>query len=224
MRKLIKRTPTLRDVARKIRKVLARGEESFPGSEEYWRQRYDAGGNSGAGSYNKLAIFKAEVINNFVKQKKIRKIIEYGCGDGNQLTLAEYPSYLGFDVSPKAIDICRGKFKHDKDKVFRRMDEYRDETAQLTLSLDVIYHLTEEDVYYTYMKTLFDSSERFVIIYSSDFEQEQRNHEKRRKFSTWVKENVPQWKLIQHIPNKYPWNGVNEESSLAEFYIYEKAR
>ena len=36
----------------------------------YWDQRYKKGGNSGAGSYGRLAEFKAEIINKFIKEKK----------------------------------------------------------------------------------------------------------------------------------------------------------
>ncbi len=65
----------------------------FPGSDKYWEQRYAVGGNSGVGSYGKFANFKAEVINKFVREHKIKSVIEFGCGDGNQLKLANYPSY-----------------------------------------------------------------------------------------------------------------------------------
>ena len=222
MKKFVKSTPILKALALRLRRMIPRDSEFFPGSEEYWKKRYDEGGDSGAGSYNKLAEFKAEVVNSFVESNSIRTVIEYGSGDGNQLKLAIYPSYIGFDVSPKAIEVCRHKFADDCGKVFRLMNEYSGETAELTLSLDVIYHLTEDEVYEAYMKRLFESSEKFVIIYSSDHEEEQRNHERRRKFSDWVIKNVPQWKLLQHIPNRYPWNGVNEDSSLASFYIYQK--
>ena len=40
-------------------------------SGEYWENRYKANGNSGAGSYNRLAEFKAEVINGFVKENNM---------------------------------------------------------------------------------------------------------------------------------------------------------
>ena len=40
--------------------------KTFPGSEEYWKKRYNSGGHSGDGSYNKLAEFKAKILNNFV--------------------------------------------------------------------------------------------------------------------------------------------------------------
>ena len=105
------------------------------------------------------------------------------------------------------------------------MDAYANETAELTLSLDVIYHLIEDDVFFSYMKRLFDSSEKFVIIYSSNTDKQvklQAGHVKHRKFSKWI-ERKPEWQLIQHIPNRYPYTGNDQEGSFAEFYIYEKA-
>ena len=39
-------------------------------SKKYWNNRYVKGGNSGAGSYNNLAQFKGDVINNFIKKMK----------------------------------------------------------------------------------------------------------------------------------------------------------
>lgn len=220
----IKRIPIVGSISRKIYRTLCK-QKPFPGSEAYWIERYYSGGNSGAGSYHKLAKFKAEIINDFVKANNIKTIIEYGCGDGNQLKLAEYPhiSYIGFDVSPKAIALCLDIFQNDKTKIFRLMTEYKDETAQLTLSLDVIYHLIEDDIYYLYMERLFNSSERFVIIYSSNYEKEQEYHEKRRQFTNWVETNMSHWKLIGHIPNRFPYHSDNEEGSLSDFYIYEKA-
>jgi hypothetical protein len=59
---------------------------AFKSSETYWIARYKRGGDSGRGSYGKLAQFKAGVINKFVEANKINTIIEFGCGDGNQLT------------------------------------------------------------------------------------------------------------------------------------------
>lgn len=114
--------------------------KTFPGPEQYWIQRCNAGKDSGAGSCDKLAEFKAEIINDFVRDNNIATIIEYGCGDGSQLKLAEYPSYIGFDISPKAIQLCQDIFQHVATKSFRLMSEYKGETAQLTPSLDVIYH------------------------------------------------------------------------------------
>ena len=44
----------------KLKQVL------FPGSAEYWENRYAYGGSSGQGSYGRLAKFKAEVVKNKV--------------------------------------------------------------------------------------------------------------------------------------------------------------
>jgi SAM-dependent methyltransferase len=221
MKDMIRKIPFVGPIFRIITSAF-RKQKSFPGSEIYWIQRYDSGGNSGAGSYQKLAKFKAEIINNFVKCNNITTVIEYGSGDGNQLKFAQYPSYIGFDVSPRAIALCQDIFQNDKTKNFRLMNEYKGETAQLTLSLEVIFHLTEDDVYYSYMEMLFHSSERFVIIYSSDNKVEQEYHVRHRCFTKWVETNAPQWKLICHIPNKYPFKVGRKEGSFSEFYIYKK--
>lgn len=197
----------------------------FPGSETYWEQRYAGGGNSGAGSYGELARFKAEVLNRFVRECDVSSVIEYGCGDGSQLTLAEYPAYLGFDISATAVDRCRELFRHDATKTFKLMTEYAGETADLTLSLDVIYHLVEDHVFAAYMVRLFVSSQRYVIVYSSNtgdnrgFKGSQVRH---RMFTDWVSVQFPQWKRTGHVPNRYPYSRKLETGSFADFYFYEK--
>lgn len=178
------------------------------------------------GSYNQLAEFKAEVINSFVQKHNISSVIEFGCGDGNQLRLAQYPSYLGFDVSEKAISICRELFSEDTSKQFALMKDLYGQRAQLTLSLDVIYHLLEDHVFEEYMRKLFDTSDKYVVIYSSNTNEQippVAPHVKHRKFTDWIDEVRPNWKLIQHIPNKYPYFGKDDTGSFADFYIYEES-
>ena len=219
------RIPVLRDIAKAVNFAVASLFKPFSGSEDYWKKRYKSGGNSGPGSYHKLAEFKAEILNEFVRDRQIKTVIEYGCGDGNQLTLARYPLYVGFDVSPDAILQCKENFSGDKTKTFKLVNEYDGETAQLTLSLDVIYHLIEDDVYYVYMDRLFKSATNFVIIYSSNTDQQERfqlAHVKHRKFSNWIHQNKPHWELIEHIPAKYAHVGNEQAGFTADFFIYEK--
>ena len=211
--------PIIRNVYRKWINPL----KPFSTSANYWEERYKSGGNSGDGSYGKLAEFKAGVLNRFVKEQNVKTIIEYGCGDGNQLRLADYPLYIGFDVSPKAITLCRKIFSSDTTKTFRLMNEYNGEKAQLTLSLDVIYHLVEDDVYHEYMFRLFDSAERFVVIYSSNIEESLAAYLRQRKFTEWVDKMKPEWKLRSHIPNMYAYTGDSKTSSFSDFYIFERA-
>jgi hypothetical protein len=224
MRALVRKIPVINSISKVVYFTLIAPFKSFAGSDDYWKKRYSSGGNSGAGSYHKLSVFKAEILNGFVKDKQVETIIEYGCGDGNQLKLSEYPTYIGFDVSPEAISHCENIFFDDKTKTFKLMNAYANETAQLTLSLDVIYHLIEEDIFSTYMKRLFASSTKFVIIYSSNTEKQgklQAKHVMHRKFSNWIEVNKPEWKLLQKIPNRYPYKDSEFEGSFADFYIYE---
>ena len=93
------------------------------------------------------------MLNKFVTTHHIQSIIEFGCGDGNQLNLAKHPLYLGPDVSKAAILRCQELFKLDDYKSFRVMSEYKGEKADLTLSLNVIYHLVEDEIFENYMLT-----------------------------------------------------------------------
>src|SRR5262249_12471902 len=71
----------------------------FQGSASFWEGVYQKGETSGPGSYGRLAVFKAEILNKFVREKAVNSVIEFGCGDGAQLELATYPKYVGVDVS-----------------------------------------------------------------------------------------------------------------------------
>jgi SAM-dependent methyltransferase len=199
----------------------------FTDSQTYWLQRYAQGRDSGPGSHDKLAKYKAEILNHFVVENQIASVIEFGCGDGNQLQLANYPHYIGYDISPTALAQCRDLFKEDSSKSFHEMKEYQNESAELTLSLDVIYHLTEDDIFDAYMRKLFSASRRFVIIYSSNqIEQDEVvvAHVLHRLFTAWVDLHQPDWKLIQHIPNRYSFADDPVMGSFADFYIYERQR
>jgi len=227
LKKIIKSTPVIGGIAVSLNQAIKNKKEAdivkdFK-SREYWESRYSANGNSGAGSYKHFAEFKAETINKFVNENNIESVLELGCGDGNQLKLANYKKYIGFDVSEKSITLCKGLFKNDATKEFRLMDSYANEKCQLTLSLDVIYHLVEDEVFYAYMKTLFAAAERYVIIYASNTDDQSFTsaiHVRHRKFTLWIENNCPDWKLIKHIPNKYPYNGDTTKTSFADFYIF----
>lgn len=194
-------------------------------SRKYWNNRYAKGGNSGCGSYNEFALFKAEIINSFIKSKNIEDVIEFGCGDGNQISLINCKNYTGYDVSKKAIKICSQKYKDCKSKNFFLIDQYQPRKVQLTLSLDVIFHLVEDSIFENYMRLLFDSSYQYVLIYSSNFDKDPYGkkaiHVKHRRFTDWVSKNIKSWKLAQVIHNKYPYFGDYRKGSFSDFYIYE---
>ena len=173
----------------------------------------------------KLAEFKAIIINVFVLKNKITSIIEFGCGDGSQLKYSEYPNYTGYDISPKAISLCKEAFINDSAKTFKLLTDYNNETAELVLSLDVIFHLVEDTVFTSYMNKLFFAAQKFIVIYSSNIEENlerQASHVKHRQFSDLLLKMKPNWKLLKHIPNNYPFKGDTRTGSFSDFFIYEK--
>jgi hypothetical protein len=222
---IIKKIPIIGGIAKTVYRYC-KEIPTFSGSAKYWEDRYQGGGNSGAGSYNNLAEFKAEVINEFVKENNIETVIEFGCGDGNQLKYFEFKSYIGFDVSNTAISICKKLYKSDSSKQFKLLELFNGEKAELTLSLDVIFHLVEDEVYLDHMKKLFSSSEKYVIVYSSNYNEPENNriaqHVKHRKFTDWIEENAPDFKLLKFIPNKYQFDGDGLRTSFSDFYIFSK--
>ena len=76
--------------------ALRRKRDPFVGSKRYWESRYAAGRSFGVGSYSKFAKFKAEILNSFVEKHSVKSVIEFGCGDGNQLNLGQLSQVHGF--------------------------------------------------------------------------------------------------------------------------------
>ena len=197
---------------------------SFRSSKSYWERRYRLGGTSGEGSSGQLAEFKAEVLNRFVRDHDIARVIEYGCGDGQQLALADYPLYLGLDVSRTCIEHCQVSFKDDRSKSFLwyepatavRLDNFI--KGDLVLSLDVIYHLVEDAVYERYLDDLFAAAGRFVIIYSSDKDEPQRlPHVRHRRFTHHVAQRFADFSLVDHIENRH------QHKSPCSFFVFARA-
>jgi len=194
-------------------------------SLKFWEERYREGGNSGDGSYGRLAHFKAEVLNHFIDENKIQSIAELGCGDGNQLSLIAYRKYLGLDVSETVIRHCAEKFKMDSAKSFIL---YKPGIffnsgfiqADLSISLDVVFHLVEEEIYNQYLTDLFSLSDKFVIIYSTNFDKKETTHILHRAFLTDIQNRFSGWTLLKKIPNIFPGNGLGE--SLSDFFFFIK--
>jgi len=203
---------------------LLRQRLTFPGSARYWDHNYASGGTSGAGSYGSLATAKAEFLNRFVTENEISSVIEFGCGDGNQLSLGDYPRYAGLDVSRTAIELCKQRFADDQDKSFFLYDgSYFVDNAgifrfELAISLDVIYHLVEDSVFETYTRHLFAAASRYVVIYATDREiPGTAPHVRHRLFSSWIETNCPAWRLAKVA------SGPNSGPECADFFIYQNA-
>lgn len=206
--------PVFRYVLSAIRRLR------YPGARRYWEKRYAGGGHSGSGSTGRLAIYKAETVNRFVREYKIRSVTEFGCGDGQQLLLAEYPAYTGLDISKSAVARCRALFVADRTKQFEtyfpQTFNPNDFQSEMTLSMEVIFHLTEEDTYNLYMRHLFATATRWVVIFSSDEADTKGGifpHFRQRRFSDDV---PPGWSLRERLANPHG------DISISEFFFFEK--
>jgi predicted TPR repeat methyltransferase len=182
----------------------------------YWNDRYVAGGNSGAGSYGEYAVHKADVINYYIEKYEIKTISDFGCGDGNQISLLTgFEKYAGCDISPRIIEVCKKRFENDKRYSFYGYI-HQMPSADLCMSLDVIYHIMDYGDYETYLATLFEKSDNYVLIFSSNHDRkvETVSHIHHRIFTKFVDEFVPNFKLVEEIENNL--------NTSAKFFLYEK--
>ena len=227
LKNLIKRIPVVGPTAAELSRlpVFARARNlGFPGSGPFWESVYREGGTSGPGSYGRLARFKADILNNFVREKDVESVIEFGCGDGAQLRLASYPAYVGVDVSRTSIERCSRLFTQDVTKRFYLVDNLPPSAGpfDLALSLDVIYHLVEDSVFDRYMSWLFRFSRRHVVIYSSNYDSATTAaHVRHRQFTTWIESNAGDWRSDGFVPNRFPFDPEKpEQTSHADFFFF----
>lgn len=194
-------------------------------SEIYWRNRYKRGRNSGSGSYGRLAVYKAHVINELLHERQISSVLEIGSGDGYQASLFEIERFKGVDVSPHCIQWCQERYKERPEWSFELKEDFKtSKDFELVMSLDVIYHLVEDSVYENYMNDLVACSERWILIYSSCHEAYgDTPHVRHRDHSTWFEKNAPQFSVRKTWENPYKAidrNGT-ENTSFAFFTLYE---
>lgn len=184
-------------------------------STQFWIDEYKAGRNSGVGSGGEFAAFKARVITKFIKDHDVKDVVEFGSGDCRQAAIIPYPKYTGFDVSPEAVRLGQNMFKDDPTRRIAHVSEYRGEMADLALSLDVLYHLVEDNVFDKYIRALFNAAKKYVIVYSSDDDNIPSTvpHIRHRNFSNWIQVNRPLWKRTEIIKN--------EVGVYADFHFYE---
>jgi len=193
----------------------------FRNSTLHWQRHYEHGGDSGPGSYGESALYKADLINRVVRDYNIQSIIELGCGDGNQLGYLQVSQYIGLDISKVAIQRCIIRHGQDPTRSFIRYDQecFHDPlkilSAECAMSLDVIFHLVEDDVFERYIINLFGSARRFVIVYAVDQEQARSVHVsvRLRRYSEYIAKVAPEFRVILHVPRV---------GSFGDFYLYER--
>ena len=200
-------------------------DSETPFSKRYWIQRYAAGNTSGPGSHGRLASYKADYVNNFIHNNRISSVAEFGVGDGNQLSRMNYPiKFKGYDISEDLLCRLRVRFpQHQFELAWNKVDRF-----DLGVSMDVIYHLIEDDIYSDYMHNLFEASLHYVIIYSSNCQilETAACHVRHRIFTEFVMRKFPKWRLVKHSRNPFAYSPGKDMKSFShsDFYTYMKCQ
>jgi hypothetical protein len=200
----------------------------LPASAVYWEERYRSGGTSGSGSYSPYAEMTAEIINRIFRERKVEGVIEFGCGDGNQLSHLRVAKYVGLDVAPTAIKRCAERFRDDRTKRFfvynpqQHVDGSPGYSADCSLSKEVIFHLVEDDIFETHMRHLFASGRRLVVIVASDLDWHLGPYERHRRFTPWVEANLPEWRLVEKIDSPAPYEFDTGKGMLSNVYVFQR--
>ncbi|NND70541.1 MAG: hypothetical protein HKN43_03080 [Rhodothermales bacterium] len=185
------------------------------------------GRTSGPGSYGRQCVAKAKILNSIIDSLRIESIVEFGCGDGNQLTHYDIPRYLGFDVSETAVRMCMEQFSDDETKGFLHYTPsvFDNRTKLISgdaaMSVDVIFHLVEDPVYRKYMDDLFSCARRLVIISSSNHTDQGGKgvqHVRHRKFVDDVAAWYPDWTLIA----EHPVESIDGKD-IDSFYVFRRS-
>lgn len=199
-------------------------EKNFD-SGKYWELRYKYNWDSGDGSYGESSEIKSKIFNDLLKDYGVENVIEFGCGDGNQLLKYNIKHYLGLDVSRVTIKNIIKKFESDKSKSFMWYDPQCFQVSshffksEASISVDVIFHLVEDSVFVKYMNDLFDSSNNYVFIYATNFDDAEKPvaHLRNRKFTDWVEKNRTDWNLEEVRDSK-----ADSGKRYLSWYIYKK--
>lgn len=203
----------------------------------YWDRRYREGRTSGAGSEGDEGAYKAQYLTDFTHQHNITSVLDWGCGDGQVLGLVRFPegiNYVGVDVSPTIVQQMNEKFVSPYTfltateflkNVARLRENLQSSTPHevskfplkftLALSMDVLFHLPNDEDYRDYLDCLFGSATDFVMIYSTNYAGGRTaRHVYRREFTPDIAERFPEWKLTTvESPLR---------EGLASFFVYEK--
>jgi len=191
-------------------------------SSKYWMKRYANGGNSGIGSYGEKAKEKASYVNKIIDQYHIYTLVDLGFGDGNQLALLNLKNvkYCGYDISFDAVTKLRQLYYNDDSKCFDLIKNYNGKKHDLALSMEVIFHL-DNDNFSSYMDLLFKSSSKYVLIFSTNYNSKPDFHMIHHEIKEYVESNQNDYKLIDFFETEsFKVHSISDYNSC--FYLYSR--
>ena len=161
---------------------------------DYWETRYKRGSNSGGGSYGESAKLKGDYVTNIINIYGIKTINDHGHGDCNQLKyITGYEKYTGYDISETIRKKCIELYSDVNNIFIDSIDKF--EECDLSLSLDVLYHIVDYNDFVNYIHNLFDKT-KYVIIYGMDIDMENDPHVVSRQFTDYIENNINNFSLV----------------------------
>lgn len=95
-------------------------------------------------------------------------------------------------------------------------------TADLVMSLDVIYHIVSDEEYEAYMTHACGATVRYLMLYTTDVESADMGHQRHRAVSKWMQRRSD-FALVRRIENPYAGAEDGQERSDAAFLVFERA-
>lgn len=166
---------------------------------QYWITRYNTGGDSGFGSHDEYSIkFKGDYINSMIERFNVKTLFDYGCGDGNQLKMISgYTHYTGYDIAPNIIEDDKILYVGHEDKLFTsKLNDIIGKKFDLSISMDVTYHIIENELFTFYLDTLFASADVVILFTTNSDHYTPLKHHKPRKIIDHIKSNYTDFELI----------------------------
>jgi hypothetical protein len=146
-------------------------------SREYWDRRWRYGPPC-PGSNGAEAVAKAEWVNAVVRDLDVKTMVDGGCGDGSQALMFDVPVYLGVEVAESAYRFAARRLRACPNRavVLAAPGTQLSVRADLSASLDVVFHLVDEYEYEEWLGNVFGSGRRFVAVHGTNYESEPEAH------------------------------------------------
>ena len=141
-------------------------------TKNYWNSRYNAGGNSGYGSYGEQKDKKL----GWLKDLDFDHITDIGCGDfhfSNELLKLHPASYTGFDISGAIVEKNKVRYPEHKHDFYNYESGMNLPKSDLVICLDVLFHIYEEDEYEEMLHTLKTLPTKYLAV--TAYEREQKD-------------------------------------------------
>lgn len=190
--------------------IIQSGLGNFDFEKQYWEQRYFSGMNSGAGSRGEEVEFKID----HLKGLYFKTVLDIGCGDGyfyERLKL-KFPNvkYTGLDLSQSVIE---REHSSGTWKVIENWDF--DDTADLVLCIDVLFHIINEDDYQRVIEKLKNIKCKYLVI-------SQYNNEHLSNAGHHSSPHVSHRVFDADELGKHETFVIPQDNGIKNLYIYDK--